>query len=672
MKCVETAAIVIGLLAFMGVGNSGWADPGSARRGPFPEMDLSRAMQGAEVVAALGERLPETARWYGVSEKQFRDVLAHDGTLGADRSGRLLYSCKGDHGHGDDDPERFTIPGTFDPPPLQAPFALEQTFKLHSTPGASRVIYLDFNGHTVSKGAWTRYFNMRRINAAPLDMDGDVSTFSDRELAAIQQIWQRVTEDYAPFDVDVTTEDPGAAALTRDSSGDTAFGMRVIITSTTLESVGGIAYVGVFDEVGDDHKLVFVFSGPCSDDPTTMGEVCSHEVGHTLGLLHDGTTTGQAYYQGHGSWAPIMGGNVGQSLTQWSRGEYANANNPQDDLQVIQSHGLAPYRDDHGSKLETATPIEGTIVDQIGVIEQRTDWDFFAFSIGAGTVSITVEPAERGANLDMGVWLLDASDNAIAESTPVDSLGAALTVTLPQGDYYLAVTGMGTGDPATGYSDYASLGQYRISGSLPAGGGELPPPNTVPTAVIDASALTGQAPLEITFSAASSFDPDGQIVDWAWDFGDGSGSALMAPSHTYDTAGSYTVRLTVGDEYGATATTEVGVVVESPPVVAVSASVASIEMALVPWKRKTAVTASVCVLGSDGKPVVGATVTGVWSGGARGETSAVTDASGCAVLTSSGVRKAGPVMLSVVDVSSDSHEYDSSLNTVGSGTITVP
>ena len=40
-------------------------------------------------------------------------------------------------------------------------------------------------------------------------LDGDAATFNDAEREAIQTIWQRVAEDYAPFDVDVTTQDPG-------------------------------------------------------------------------------------------------------------------------------------------------------------------------------------------------------------------------------------------------------------------------------------------------------------------------------------------------------------------------------------------------------------------------------------------------------------------------------
>lgn len=41
-----------------------------------------------------------------------------------------------------------------------------------------------------------------------------------------------MAEDFAQFDVDVTTEDPGSAGLLRTSAGDTAYGMRVILAPT--------------------------------------------------------------------------------------------------------------------------------------------------------------------------------------------------------------------------------------------------------------------------------------------------------------------------------------------------------------------------------------------------------------------------------------------------------
>ncbi|MCW8876820.1 MAG: glycosyl hydrolase family 18 protein [Kangiellaceae bacterium] len=55
----------------------------------------------------------------------------------------------------------------------------------------------------------------------------------------------------------------------------------------------------------------------------------------------------------------------------------------------------------------------------------------------------------------------------------------------------------------------------------------------------------------ITFSSSGSFDPDGDITSYAWDFGDGNNSSLANPTHNYANIGSYTVTLTVTDNNGA-------------------------------------------------------------------------------------------------------------------------
>ena len=207
---------------------------------------------------------------------------------------------------------------------------LDQTFALHSRAGAKRTIYLNFKGAMLSGTAWNG--SNSTITALPFDTDGVPYSFSTAELQRIQYIWQRVAEDYAPFDVDVTTEAPSADVLTRNGSTDQVFGTTVLITSRSGVyscSCGGVAYIGIFDETSDYYKPALVFYDALgAGNEKYVAEAISHEAGHNMGLGHDGYSGG-GYYQGHGSgatgWAPIMGVGYYQPLVQWSKGEYTTA-----------------------------------------------------------------------------------------------------------------------------------------------------------------------------------------------------------------------------------------------------------------------------------------------------------------------------------------------------------
>src|SRR4051812_5055473 len=108
------------------------------------------------------------------------------------------------------------------------PFALEQTFQLHSDPTASKKIYLDFNGQNIRNTIWnTNGFG--NLIDLPFDLDGDLTTFAPEELDTIQSIWEKVSEDFRPFNVDVTTEDPGLEGLRNTGGGDSQWGQRIVI-----------------------------------------------------------------------------------------------------------------------------------------------------------------------------------------------------------------------------------------------------------------------------------------------------------------------------------------------------------------------------------------------------------------------------------------------------------
>jgi len=417
-----------------------------ADKPPFPAASLPAQAQGQQAIQLLGNRLPAIAAWYGMSTAEFARTLREDKAARIDQTGRLLYV---------EDEVAITADEVIAP---QATFPYSETFALHSKAGSQRVIYLDFTGFITSGTAWA---GGTTIDSPPFSLDADATRFNNSEMDIIQEVWKRVAEDYAPFDVDVTTEDPGQAAITRSSSTDQKYGTRALITtqdSRLCGGCGGVAYVGVYDLVGDYYQPAFVFYDALGS-AKNMAEAVSHEIGHNLGLNHDGTST-TSYYTGHGSgetgWSPIMGVGYYTQLSQWSKGEYNDANQSQDDMVVIQQNGVLLKTDDHLDALNTSATalqtIAGTTLGRVdvsgtGVITTPADQDVFSLDIGEGDIALTVNPATVGTNLDIEASLYDSSGNLLIVSNPLDTTAASIELQgQAAGIYYLKIDGVGKGD----------------------------------------------------------------------------------------------------------------------------------------------------------------------------------------------------------------------------------
>lgn len=525
-------------------------------------------------------------------------------------------------------------------PARPASLPYDQTFTLHSLPGAAKVAYLDFDGETIAGSAWNDSFS----GGAPMtiggyDIDGNPANFSAAELDAIQDVWQRVAEDFAAFEIDVTTAAPPADDLLRSSTSDTRFGTRVVITGTTTIysscQCGGVSYVGAFNYVnaGDPsrshayYQPGFVFQNGVGTAPKTIAEAATHEIGHSLGLSHD-STSGGGGYAGQGAWAPIMGTGYSKPVTQWSKGEFAGATNAEDDLAVITAHGVPAVTDDAGDTVARASWLGTSVGSAEGVIGSAADRDVWAFDTEGGTLVATVSPNVVSPDLDARLELLDGSGTVLAASDPpaaelsddaADGLGATIRTTAPAGRYYLRIDGVGSGDPASsGYSDYASIGRYRVS--VAAGIAS----NLAPGAAVYASAIRGRGPYTVTFSSAGSSDGDGSIVGYRWDFGDGNDSIEPNPTYTYAAAATYPVTLTVTDDQGASSSSRLEVVVAAS-----GNKVGSLELGLLARSTtKSYGRASVVAVSSAGAPLPRSLVLGAWGGADRRWVLGITDDDG--------------------------------------------
>ena len=331
---------------------------------------------------------------------------------------------------------------------------------LNSNPTAAASLFLDFDGHL--QVTWGDFSN---ILTPSFDLDGVPDVFSAGELAGITEIWQRVAEDYAPFNINVTT------VLPSDFSDGKA--LRIAIGGSSTDwyepqgggPAGGVAYVGSFTNALPN--VVFVFPQQLSGTPRYIAEASSHEAGHAFGLVHQSLydTNGnflQEYNPGTANWAPIMGVSYYAARSTWYNGPTdVSAATLQDDVAVLAdgTNGFGFRADDYGNTINTATPltVSSNQVSAAGIISTLSDQDFFSFWSGAGQISLSVNVAAVGANLDAKLELRKATGELVATADPSGTLGATIIATVAAGEYRLVVMSHGT---------YGDLGQYTISGAI--------------------------------------------------------------------------------------------------------------------------------------------------------------------------------------------------------------
>ncbi len=314
---------------------------------------------------------------------------------------------------------------------------------LESRPGATHLIYLDYDGENSLPG-WESYGYSAVAAVVPDEYK--------------RKIWEAVAEDLLPFDVNVTNN----KSLYDDHANQLTKGW-VVLANFNNPGWRGVAFL---DSYGSGTPVLVDLPSNYDVDVEYLLRTPSHELGHSYGLNHDGSSSG-AYYAGHGEYSPIMG-NGPRSVSHWSKGEYAGATNTEDDIAVISSV-MGEFPDDHSVAQPLA--INDTVVtgeQNFGCIGTDDDTDTFEINLAAeGDVTITISsPHGERTNLDVVATLVDSEGNIMETSSPIGDRSAYIDRTLPMGTYYIIVDGGGELGVNDGFSDYGSLGYYELSGRV--------------------------------------------------------------------------------------------------------------------------------------------------------------------------------------------------------------
>lgn len=314
-----------------------------------------------------------------------------------------------------------------------------------STTASDATILLDFDGYTVNNTVW----NIKgTINAAPANLTE----------AEVDKIMERVSEDFSPFDVVVTTDEAVYNATNPYKR------VRAVITETWewFGLAGGVSYNGSFS--WGDNTPCFIFSTLLSYNEKYISEAISHEVGHTLGLLHQAVYDGACtfiseYNQGIGEgvtgWAPIMGVGYYRNVTTWHKGPTVfGCNSIQDDVAII-SKVLGMQPDDNGNMNKS----EKFDTSADGIMNTSNDIDYYYID-AKQPVTLIAEPKclgnGEGANLSLQINLYDRRGDLIKTVSNASAL--SVNVALGVDKYFVGVETV-----ANQYqSRYGMLGRYSL------------------------------------------------------------------------------------------------------------------------------------------------------------------------------------------------------------------
>ncbi len=329
------------------------------------------------------------------------------------------------------------------------PYDNEDITKLQSKPGSAYVFYL--NQAAVLTGTTPKNGNSKE---------------------SVFRVWQCVADQYSMYNLNVTTDlAVYNAAKTKDvlKTGIINFVDADGRSNAPLSAFGTTSAGTLYRDASN------------GDYGYGIGMTCAHEIGHEMGMSHDGGSaqSDPEYFFGLPAvqWCPIMGnywygGSWNNQLFTWSKGEYNTATQTQDDLKIMNVNEKVPYVVDDNPTTKAIKFGAGGVISATnnwGQIEQNTDTDVFTFGVaaGGGKINLKIDPLEYLRQLDVAAKIVDSKGTTVSTSNLAKNRSAEFKdVALAAGTYTLVIQGGAELTPQTGFSAYSSLGYYGMEGTV--------------------------------------------------------------------------------------------------------------------------------------------------------------------------------------------------------------
>ena len=533
---------------------------------------IQKGVRASNVPSALSGSAPLTVNFNGTASTAVKAPISYawdfgNGQTATGATGSTVYSTPGTYtatltvtdGDGDTDTQTRTITVT-EPPNVLPTAAIAASGTSGITPYA-----VTFSG------------------AGSVDPDGTIASYA----------WDfgngQTATGVSPSAVTYTTPGTYTATLTvTDNRGGIGTATQTV-TVLPVPNVLPVASAKVVSIAGTI-PLTVNLSGADSVDPD--GTIVSYAWDFGNGQTGSGVTT-QAVYDAAGTYVATL------TVTDNSGGTATSSVN----IDVSADPNIAPSADLQASTTSGTAPLSVSLdgsgsVDLDGTIASYA-WNFGNGQNGSGpTPSVTytlpgtytvtlVVTDNRGATGTATRQIVvsrppNQSPVANASATPASGVAPLLVQLSSAGssDTDGAITGyawnFGNGLTSTSPNPsavYSTAGTYTVLLTVTDNDGAtavksltvtVAPPNQPPVPSIAASSVTGAAPLSVSVNGAGSSDPDGSIVSYAWDFGNGQTATGPLASTTYTAQGSYQIRLTVTDNRG-TSRTAITTVVAGPP-----------------------------------------------------------------------------------------------------------